>query len=1473
MANRRVEWQIALDSAGVSKGAKGIDAELTRLRQSFDRLASIRAFQKSQEDLRKFETGLAAAKTKAAALAQAAATGGSQQQAAYAKATAAVATLEQAVRRQTGELARQGAAIRAAGGSTRNLAQAEQQLSAAFRAATLDAKAAGQAQAAATTLGIKLNRNYRDEIIAMRKARADLAASGKASSADLARADAAIAENLKRIKTELQGLSPAAKAAAQAQDDLVNKLKQIGAAYLGIEGAKKALTISAAFGDEMAAVKAMTGATADEMERLRAKALSMAGAAGGPTAVAGAMASLGAAGYNVQQIMFSADAVNGMVASSRGLMSYGQAANNLAEILNLGGLAAEKSAFVADRLVLSANAATQSLPEAVEAIKQILGYFNELYKNKGPEVAFEKALAAASALSNLGTKGQKGGRVLKNALVQLVAPSAKAADIMSKLSEEEQEETKSALGVLAAHKDLIRIFDDQGNFRDFPDIIDDISKASLTAEEKMRIFGRIAGPAMFGWTNQGGQGIRDMEQKIHNADGTFEQVSDTMQAGLGGAFRMVKAEAEKATIILADPLDAALTKAIKNTRDYIYENKELATVVGVAGATFAGVAIGASSIATGFLLAGTAIGGIVAAAAGVALIPAIMTGTALAVGYAAKSYLEMHDAQDMAAESGKRAEESQKRYQDRLKRASAETGLTLTSYKDVQEAYKSGKIAYDALTDTYSKGSGVARKSADVQVKAAADVADAASGTAKGVADAVEVQEVKLKEIQKEWDEYAKKIKEIEQQIEEIGLSPSRAGDAGLSTAKKALEGLAATAQITGAAMTKSWDDPAKAVASYLPRVLGVADAEEAAVRKSLSALSVKDKALEAQHRQVLVNGKLLIEQQGVAAEVSKTEQEIIWDIADAYHGKLNAIMEVKSANGALIPGMQQVAGVWTNIGVAADRSNKQQIAGLSGLKLGLSSAADALFDLSLAGKSDLQVWNARKQAAQQYADAARALMAEGKQFAAAGDIDTATRKFEQAAVVAKKSEDAYKSLSTEVKNDFTPAMAAAHKSAEEGVKNYEKTAEKALSDAAKHYDKAKDAAGKLADRQLELEERLLKVRVAGQSSAEAYATMVSQAQKYEAAARSAMAAGNFDTAVAMADRAAGVWDSLGQEVKDGEQVIISAKQALTDQAAGIKSSGELAIQILAAQKAAEEAAGKAAEERAAKATAAKEAEAQKVADLEAAKEKVVISAEEGAQEAAAGTLAANQQIVEILEAQKTAIGEVADALNKQADWQLGKPFTDAGEAVKNLGDTVGKTVAEMTSALEAFERSGAASIAALDARLDTLVAKKRVIDVVVREVSAKASGGAIGTVTAMATGGMYARDARRGMHFPGFGGGDRWSNLVIAENGEYMQRKEATAALGGDGLALARAQNNLDFTRMQAILTKHLGPPQIKLDMPAPRQPQMQQLGIIKLQVGDVQAEVYATPDNAATIHAAIAEAQRKAQRTAQAKKRAGVK
>jgi DNA repair exonuclease SbcCD ATPase subunit len=154
---------------------------------------------------------------------------------------------------------------------------------------------------------------------------------------------------------------------------------------------------------------------------------------------------------------------------------------------------------------------------------------------------------------------------------------------------------------------------------------------------------------------------------------------------------------------------------------------------------------------------------------------AVVAGSLAAIYKAVDAYGEMRDVQNMSAEAGKRAADQEALYQDRLSRASAAAEKPLKSYKQVQEAYKQGVIDYDALTDTYSKGSGLAREAAEESKEAAEEqqkvfefTADSAEKSTEKVKLSAKQQKKALGALKKEYQSLVKEIESVEKQLTKL---------------------------------------------------------------------------------------------------------------------------------------------------------------------------------------------------------------------------------------------------------------------------------------------------------------------------------------------------------------------------------------------------------------------------------------------------------------------------------------------------------------------------------------------------------------------------------------------------------------------------------------------------------------------------------------------------------------------------------
>ena len=303
--------------------------------------------------------------------------------------------------------------------------------------------------------------------------------------------------------------------------------------------------------------------------------------------------------------------------------------------------------------------------------------------------------------------------------------------------------------------------------------------------------------------------------------------------------------------------------------------------------------------------------------------------------------------------------------------------------------------------------------------------------------------------------------------------------------------------------------------------------------------------------------------------------------------------------------------------------------------------------------------------------------------------------------------------------------------------------------------DEIKRLQDELADHQRSAEEELREMARSGMSDLAAWHDRKREAGEFAQKAREAaeaakklFAAGNveagretYKVAAEYADKAKDAYKDLNEEVKRGDQVVISQKTALQTAMAGVQEASNIKAQILQQQTAALQDA---------QATLNEQAGGKLDATLDTTKGKV-------------------EQLATAAETAKGKVQEIFD-VHPPEDGDWGKVW----EAMESGSDRAGKQVASTWDGVwDQFLASGSEDIGALEEKLQELT-KDRHITVYIEEKVKKAIGG------------LVQRFAGGG-HLPGYGGGDRISALL--EAGEFVIRKEAVSKFGA---GLFHALNSL---------------------------------------------------------------------------------
>lgn len=283
----------------------------------------------------------------------------------------------------------------------------------------------------------------------------------------------------------------------------------------------------AGFDDAMRQVQATMGATAEESAKLAAAAKE-AGATTRYTAseAAEALNYLALAGYDADTAIESMPQV--LRLAQAGAIDLAYASDMLTDSMAALGKDTSYMEEFSDQMVKTSQRSNTSVSQLGEAILTIGGTAKVL---AGDTVELNTALGL---LADNGIKGSEGGTKLRNVILSLTAPTEKASKQMAKLG--------------------LDVFDAEGNMRPLQEIITDLNKAmdGMTDEEKQNIITKIfnkrdldAVTALMGTT------VERWEQltgEIENSSGVAQEVAETMEGGIGGAFRNLSSAVEAVAI-------------------------------------------------------------------------------------------------------------------------------------------------------------------------------------------------------------------------------------------------------------------------------------------------------------------------------------------------------------------------------------------------------------------------------------------------------------------------------------------------------------------------------------------------------------------------------------------------------------------------------------------------------------------------------------------------------------------------------------------------------------------------------------------------------------------------------------------------------------------------------------------------------------------------------------------------------------
>lgn len=311
---------------------------------------------------------------------------------------------------------------------------------------------------------------------------------------------------------------------------------------------------TADFDSAMSKVSAISGATGDSLQALRDKAKEMGEKTKfSATESAEAFTYMAMAGWDTEQML---DGISGIMnlAAADGL-DLATTSDIVTDALTAFGLQASDSAHFADVLAKassSANTNVSMLGESFKYVAPVAGAMGYSVEDVG---------VALGLMANSGIKAGQAGTSLRAALTRMAKPTDKAALLMEKY------------GISIANSD--------GSMKSLDEVMQILrtSMGDLTEAEQIQaattIFGQEAMSGMLAIINASDEDFGKLTDAINDADGTAQQMADTMNDNLSGQLTLLKSQLEGVAIQIGEMLIPHIRNLLTHVSEWITKFSDL----------------------------------------------------------------------------------------------------------------------------------------------------------------------------------------------------------------------------------------------------------------------------------------------------------------------------------------------------------------------------------------------------------------------------------------------------------------------------------------------------------------------------------------------------------------------------------------------------------------------------------------------------------------------------------------------------------------------------------------------------------------------------------------------------------------------------------------------------------------------------------------------------------------------------------
>lgn len=348
-----------------------------------------------------------------------------------------------------------------------------------------------------------------------------------------------IGGDVRQLERALDDAVRRVRSSTDTMSGIVSGFQNFLLGAFSLDKLKEGLDFATTFDDNLRQVQAAAKLTAEQFELIKQKALELGAEPGQtPEMIAAGMADAARAGQDFNQIL---DSINGTAQLAAGSeLNFSEATEASVDILAQFGLTSKDTAALTDVLIAGANSASVKVGQLAESFK----FAGSLSHVLGESVIDTEA--ALLVLANAGLKAEQGGTALRGVWTQLI----KHSDTL-----------QESFGVAVS-----KMENGQRVFRSLDEIMGDLSKSGIQADEIFQIFGKTAGPGAAVLLQAGQEGLLKYEEQLKSAGGAGQEVAETLQSGLGGSVRTITSQFQNAVILLVDQV----TPAIGFVADNIY---------------------------------------------------------------------------------------------------------------------------------------------------------------------------------------------------------------------------------------------------------------------------------------------------------------------------------------------------------------------------------------------------------------------------------------------------------------------------------------------------------------------------------------------------------------------------------------------------------------------------------------------------------------------------------------------------------------------------------------------------------------------------------------------------------------------------------------------------------------------------------------------------------------------------------------